>query len=226
MSGASEINIENVLRHSIRNGRGYMQSSLISDNSFWLLDRSQIPNTGANLVTRVASATDLDVFRWAGTAAAATQRIVTKWVFPFNGKVGQERAGEKPVIHLCVRARCYASVPVGQFLQCQAWWRNPAFDQNYVESNGDAALSTHTAIDGVLAPAAAASNIEASREITFDITAAMTAAQRIALRPGATFTFKLGPKINLTTETIEVESATIRFIGHSASYYQALRDIQ
>jgi len=227
MSGASEINIENVLRNSVRNGAGFIEDiDLNIMQGFCLLGRAIIPNTGSNLVIKAATATNMDVLAWSGTAAAATQRVTRTFALPCTFKPGFDRVGDRPRIQIVVRARAYASVPGGQAIQCDAWWQNPNIaDPTLVESDGDTALQTITTIDGTLTAAAAASNVEKFREITFDLTNAMTTAQRNALRPGATFRVVLGPKINLTTETIEVASAVLRIVRHSAPWNTGLRSL-
>lgn len=162
----------------------------------------QMPATGANVVGYGAISSTLVGLVWNATADANDQAILPLTI-PADFFADTGRPGGKARLLVRVKARKRdttgsATDNADLALTLNAHWHNSAFSADgLTESDGDTSVSTLAAvISNTLNASSGATDgaEEKFRWYDFDVTAAMTDAQRQALRPGASMKLTLAPQ--------------------------------
>jgi hypothetical protein len=206
---------------------GFQSSPRIITADEWVKDGGTgLGAIGGNAVGIVAAATNKNVVRWAA-AATTTDIIRFCWEVPEDFRPCSGRTGENSDIVLSVRARKIGTggavtEAVGTVnLACKCYWQNPAYNSAGVEIAGDATVQTHTtaistSLNALAASVPADSNADAVRRYDIKLVSNMSAAQRLALKPGASFDITLYPSATVTANTaIEIWSASLIYRRHA-----------
>lgn len=186
---------------------------------------------GANIVGVGAVATSLAGIIW--DSAAATTEVIrcsialpgdfrAQYPFISQANVPSEHPESRRRSKLILRAKARkrdadASDADDINLRAQVYMQHPSYaaatDRD--EEDGSALQSLATPVSNLLDPTVAAATVAAFRYYEFDLTEAMTEAQRNALQPGSTFQMTLGlDAVPGTADFVEIVATELWYSGH------------
>ena len=217
-----------VLEHSFdslpHDGPGRNVAVSIPLNSFQLATGAIIPTGSGNVRNGVAGTTNtLSAIQWVATAGTSDV-IRCNWTLPWDFRRdwrNLDARGDRPHVILAIRGR---QALTGTFDPALGWnvnaiWNNPTI--NHVtgsQSASNPTASTLAAPVAALTPALfAEAALDGLRWYFVNITAAMTAAQRRGLRPGADFDFTLAPTVTVGTNLrLDLTAAQVIYRAHAS----------
>jgi hypothetical protein len=223
MAGHNARVLENGFDDIPHDGPGRNVAVPIPLNSFQLVTGAIIPTGSGNVRNGVAGTTNtLSAIQWVATATTA-DIIRLNWTLPFDFRrdwTNADARGNRPRIVLAIQGR---QALTGTFdatlgFSANAVWASPTINHiTGAQSAGNAAANVLAANVNVLTPALfAEAALDGLRWYFIDITAAMTAAQRRGLRPGAAFNFSLAPTVTVGTNLrLDITSAQVIYRAHA-----------
>lgn len=216
-----------VLEHGFdsipHDGPGRNVAASIPLRSLQLATGAVIPTGSGGVRYGVAGSTNtLSAIQWVATAATSDV-IRLNWSLPWDFRrdwTNTDAKGNRPRVVLAIEGR---QALTGTFDATLGWtanaiWRNPTINHRTgAQSAGEAAANTLAAPVTALTPALfAEAALDGLRWYFLDITAAMTAAQRRALRPGAAFDFTLAPTVTVGTNLrLDITAVQVMYRAHA-----------
>jgi hypothetical protein len=209
MPGASKLTNENVIRNASKTERGVWKVIPLPLACWTLSTGVVLAATTTGTVGNAAAATSLAAITWNATADA-TDIIRTSLVIPADFRA--QNSGKAPNLILYVRARVVDAATGENLtlaLNSQCFWHKTA----------DTALSTlSAAVSNVVGATDYAAGAEEGFILyKYDLTAAMSSAQLLALSALDTFQIQLLPSAAIGTSlTLEVIGTFLVYEGHAS----------
>lgn len=228
MSGASSLNIESVLKNA-RRSTGFMQDIVIPLESFRLDNGAAIGTTDADdAPSFLARDTGLIAISWdAGCDTSDVVRCNVALPLDFFVNPADE-VGFRSTLKLWVKARHTkgGSNVASLNVQAPCKWTNPGWsvdaDGNVTEGDGDTSINQFATVpeSAALSVGYADGTDEKWRWYEIDLSGGMTAAQRIALKPGATFQIRLNPSEDpAASNSLDICAVILRYRRTAAPAY-------